>query len=140
MAELSTTWVKSRPLELPTGMLRICSMLTVRPTEVVLATGWARTTIARLNSPEPLDSIKRMVDAYGEKMLRGDTEVGFAVRHFVKDLELAAQSMEALDMRPHGLKGALDAYRSIADAGHRNDGIQSLIRLYDNIDPNSQKA
>ncbi|MGH6920910.1 MAG: NAD(P)-dependent oxidoreductase, partial [Geminicoccaceae bacterium] len=45
-----------------------------------------------------------LLETYGQAMLHGDTQAGFFVDHFVKDLTLAKQSAERQGMTPSGLE------------------------------------
>lgn len=69
-------------------------------------------------------------DAYGRAMLDRDTQAGFFVDHFVKDLALARDAAVTQGLAPRGVSAALDAYRSLSDRGLGQAGIQALIRLY----------
>ncbi len=60
------------------------------------------------------------------RMLAGDDAPGFLVRHFIKDLELAATC--GLDLP--GLGAALAQYRRLAAAGGGDLGTQALARWY----------
>jgi 3-hydroxyisobutyrate dehydrogenase len=71
-----------------------------------------------------------LLEAYGKAMLSGDTQAGFFVDHFVKDLSLAKEAAEQHGLAPGGLAAALDAYRALSGKGLGQAGIQSLIRLY----------
>jgi 3-hydroxyisobutyrate dehydrogenase len=74
-----------------------------------------------------------LLDAYGEAMLRGDTQAGFFVDHFVKDLTLARDAARRQGLDPGGVTAARDAYQVLSDRGLGQAGIQSLIRFY--LDP-----
>jgi 3-hydroxyisobutyrate dehydrogenase len=63
-------------------------------------------------------------------MLRGDTQAGFFVDHFVKDLTLAREAAQRQGLASGGLEAALDAYRELSRRGFGQAGIQSLLRLY----------
>jgi 3-hydroxyisobutyrate dehydrogenase len=71
-----------------------------------------------------------LLEAYGKAMLSGDTQAGFFVDHFVKDLSLAREAALRRGLAPGGLEAALDAYRALSGKGLGRAGIQSLIRLY----------
>lgn len=65
------------------------------------------------------------------RMLSGDFAPGFYVKHFVKDLALAADgATKELDFDVPGLALALARYRELAARGHAEDGTQALYRLY----------
>jgi 3-hydroxyisobutyrate dehydrogenase len=71
-----------------------------------------------------------LLEAYGKAMLSGDSQAGFFVDHFVKDLTLARDAAQRHGLAPGGLEAALDAYRALSRQGFGQAGIQSLIRLY----------
>jgi 3-hydroxyisobutyrate dehydrogenase len=73
-----------------------------------------------------------LLEAYGKAMLSGDTQAGFFVDHFVKDLTLAREAAAHQGLTPGGLAAALEAYRALSRQGLGQAGIQSLIRLYRN--------
>jgi 3-hydroxyisobutyrate dehydrogenase len=71
-----------------------------------------------------------LLEAYGQAMLRDDTQAGFFIDHFVKDLTLAREAARRQGLASGGLEAALDAYRGLSRRGFGQAGIQSLIRLY----------
>lgn len=64
------------------------------------------------------------------RMLAGDFAPGFFVKHFIKDMTLAAEAADGLALDLPGLELALRRYRELAEAGRENDGTQSLYQLY----------
>jgi 3-hydroxyisobutyrate dehydrogenase len=65
------------------------------------------------------------------RMLSGDFSPGFYVKHFVKDLTLAADgAAHELGLDAPALGLALARYRELAASGHAEDGTQALYRLY----------
>ena len=65
------------------------------------------------------------------RMLAGDFAPGFFVKHFIKDMDIAAASADALALDTPGLDLALALYRRLAAAGGSEMGTQALYRLYD---------
>ncbi len=64
------------------------------------------------------------------RMLADDFEPGFFVKHFIKDMAIAADSANKLSLDTPGLELALRLYRQLADQGFQDDGTQALFRLY----------
>ncbi len=64
------------------------------------------------------------------RMLQGDFNPGFFVKHFIKDMALAAGSADALGLDTPGLDLALARYRQLAEAGGGDCGTQALYKLY----------
>jgi len=64
------------------------------------------------------------------RMLAGNFDPGFYVKHFIKDMAIAAESADDLRLDTPGLDLALARYRELADAGCEDDGTQALYKLY----------
>ena len=64
------------------------------------------------------------------RILDGDFEPGFFVKHFIKDLKIAVASAEETSSNLPALKLALSQYEALAEMGKTEDGTQSLYNLY----------
>jgi len=64
------------------------------------------------------------------RMLAGNFEPGFYVRHFVKDLRIALESASELGIDLPGGQLAARLYESLIAAGYGEDGTQAIWRLY----------
>lgn len=64
------------------------------------------------------------------RILAGDFEPGFYVKHFIKDMAIAAAAADDLGLDTPGLDLALTLYRRVAEAGDGECGTQALSRLY----------
>jgi len=67
------------------------------------------------------------------RMLAGNFDPGFYVKHFIKDMAIAAESADGLRLDTPGLDLALALYRTLAAAGCEDDGTQALYKLYAQI-------
>ena len=61
------------------------------------------------------------------RILKGDYDPGFFVDHFVKDLSIAIEEAEKLELQLPGLSNAKRAYEYLKSMGHGSSGTQSLI-------------
>lgn len=68
---------------------------------------------------------------YGPRILRGDFEPGFFIKHFIKDMKLAAEAAEDAEADIPGMELALELYSELAEAGLEDKGTQALYLLYD---------
>ncbi len=66
----------------------------------------------------------------GPRMLKGDFAPGFYVKHFIKDMTIAADSSKDLGLDTPGLDLAKTLYQRLADKGYETDGTQALFRLF----------
>jgi 3-hydroxyisobutyrate dehydrogenase len=64
------------------------------------------------------------------RALSGDFAPGFYVKHFLKDMRIALESAEAMQLELPGLKQAKKLYDEVAARGWEENGTQVLLRLY----------
>jgi 3-hydroxyisobutyrate dehydrogenase len=65
------------------------------------------------------------------RMLDGNFEPGFFVKHFIKDLGIALEEAENMNLILPGLSLAKEMYDELRSQGSENDGTQALIKLWD---------
>lgn len=64
------------------------------------------------------------------RMLSGDFEPGFYIKHFIKDMKIALESARELGLKTPGLELALSLYEKLAEKGEENSGTQALFKYY----------
>lgn len=64
------------------------------------------------------------------RMIDGDFEPGFYIKHFIKDMGIALEEAEAMKMDTPGLTLAKRLYDALAEKGEENSGTQALYKLY----------
>ncbi len=64
------------------------------------------------------------------RIIKGDFEPGFYVKHFIKDMTIAIESAEAMAVDLPGLKLAKQLYAKLAAEGGEENGTQALFKLY----------
>lgn len=64
------------------------------------------------------------------RMIAGNFEPGFYVKHFIKDLTIALESAQAMRLDTPGLALAKQMYEKLAADGGEDLGTQALYRLY----------
>ncbi len=64
------------------------------------------------------------------RMVAGNFDPGFYVKHFIKDLSIALESAQVMGLRTPGLALAKQLYEELAAAGGEDDGTQALYKLY----------
>ncbi|RXJ02764.1 NAD(P)-dependent oxidoreductase [Anaerobacillus alkaliphilus] len=64
------------------------------------------------------------------KMIHGNFEPGFYIKHFIKDMTIALESAEEMGLLTPGLKLAKESYEKLAQQGQENSGTQALYKLY----------
>ncbi|QHE51666.1 NAD(P)-dependent oxidoreductase [Pontibacillus sp. HMF3514] len=64
------------------------------------------------------------------RMIDQDFEPGFYVKHFIKDMKIAIDAAEDMDVPVPGLKLAKELYDKLSEAGGDNNGTQALYKYY----------
>lgn len=67
---------------------------------------------------------------YGPRILKDDYSPGFFVKHFIKDLKIALDEAEKMNLILPATTGALTLYEQLADKGYNDAGTQALIKLW----------
>lgn len=71
------------------------------------------------------------VGSYGPRILKGDYTPGFFAKHFLKDLRIALDTADEMQLNLPATKQAKELYEALVDQqGLGNDGTQALIKLW----------
>jgi 3-hydroxyisobutyrate dehydrogenase len=65
------------------------------------------------------------------RMIDGNFEPGFYVKHFIKDMKIAIESAESMQVPVPGLKLAKELYDRFSQAGGDDKGTQALYQYYE---------
>ncbi|MEM1223463.1 MAG: NAD(P)-dependent oxidoreductase [Verrucomicrobiota bacterium] len=65
------------------------------------------------------------------RVLKGDFEPGFYVKHFIKDMQIAIDSSEGMGIFTPGLKVAKEKFDQIASQGLEDKATQAVIKAYE---------
>ena len=65
------------------------------------------------------------------RALKGDFAPGFYVKHFIKDMRIAIESAEEMEINLPGLKLAKTLYQKLAAQGGEDFGTQALLKIYE---------
>ena len=96
-------------------------------------------TYAKAKGLDPqvfLDSVStgaagsKQLDIFGPKILAGDYEPGFFMKHFVKDMKLALTEANMSELSLEVLSLVLANYEELEAAGYGNLGTQALMKYY----------
>ncbi|MDQ0413504.1 NAD(P)-dependent oxidoreductase [Mesobacillus stamsii] len=64
------------------------------------------------------------------RMIAGNFEPGFFIKHFIKDMKIALDEAKRMDMEVPGLSMALSMYEHLAEKGEENSGTQALYKYW----------
>ncbi len=116
---------------------KMVNQISIAPAMVGLCEALIYIKKAGLNPDSVLDSISTgaagswSLDNYAPRMLIGDFAPGFAVKHYIKDMKIALQSAEEMNLDTPGLKLALEMYEKLAAMGEAETGIHGLLKYYE---------
>ncbi|MBS4193802.1 NAD(P)-dependent oxidoreductase [Lederbergia citri] len=65
------------------------------------------------------------------RVLKEDYSPGFFIKHFIKDMGIALEEAEKMEIHLPGLELAKKMYDSLAEQGEENNGTQALIKYWD---------
>lgn len=65
------------------------------------------------------------------RMIQGDFEPGFYIKHFIKDMNIALEEAEKLGMEAPGLALAQSMYKRLAEQGEENSGTHALYKYWE---------
>lgn len=65
------------------------------------------------------------------RMIQGDFEPGFYIKHFIKDMNIALEESEKLGMEAPGLALAQSMYKRLAEQGEENSGTHALYKYWE---------
>jgi 3-hydroxyisobutyrate dehydrogenase len=66
------------------------------------------------------------------RMLKGDFEPGFYIKHFIKDMNIALEEADQLGMDAPGLALSKSIYDQLAEKGEENSGTQAIYKYWKN--------
>lgn len=116
---------------------KLCNQIAIAANMIGVCEALAYARTAGLDSRQVLTSISSgaagswSLSNLAPRILAGDLAPGFFVKHFIKDMGLAAESADALGLDTPGLDLALSLYRRLVEQGGAEQGTQALSRLYE---------
>lgn len=64
------------------------------------------------------------------RMIKGDFEPGFYIKHFIKDMNIALEEAARMEMNAPGLSLSKSIYEQLAEDGEENSGTQAIYKHY----------
>jgi len=116
---------------------KLCNQITIAANMIGVCEAIAYAKKAGLNPETVLQSISSGAAAswslshLAPRMLAGNFAPGFYVKHFIKDMAIAAESADRMALDTPGLDLALSLYRRLAEQGGGDFGTQALFKLYE---------
>lgn len=114
---------------------KLVNQILIAGTMAGLAEAWTYAEKSGLDLSLLFDALKtgaagsRSMDLYWPRLLKGDMEPGFFIKHFIKDMNLALNEAEKMNLDLPVLQQTRDEY---ADLKEDNLGTQALVDYYRN--------
>ena len=69
--------------------------------------------------------------SYAPRILKGDYEPGSFVHHFIKDMKLALEECEKMNIKLPGLETTYKVYNELEEKVRKTNGTQAIAKWYD---------
>ncbi|MFB5267586.1 NAD(P)-dependent oxidoreductase [Paenibacillus enshidis] len=113
---------------------KMCNQIAIASNMIGVCEALAYANQAGLNPEQVLKSIESgaagswSLSNLGPRMIAGNFEPGFYVKHFIKDMEIALESAKEMGMDTPGLTLAESLYRQLSELGYDEKGTQVLYK------------
>ncbi|HDR8181723.1 TPA: NAD(P)-dependent oxidoreductase [Bacillus thuringiensis] len=115
---------------------KMCNQIAIASNMIGVCEAVAYAKKAGLDPDKVLESISTgaagswSLSNLAPRMLKGDFEPGFYVKHFMKDMKIALDEAEKLQLPVPGLSLAKELYEELIKDGEENSGTQVLYKKY----------
>lgn len=118
---------------------KIANQVTIATTMIGLVEGLMYANAAGLDLEQYLTAIRggaagsKSLELYSGRILQGDMAPGFMTKHFIKDLGIALQECQKMNLSLPGLALAQQLYVSLAAHDEGDCGTQALVRAFERM-------
>ncbi len=115
---------------------KMCNQIAIASNMIGVCESMAYGLKAGLNLEDVLKSISSgaasswSLSSLAPRMIEGDYEPGFYIKHILKDIEIAIAEAERMQLNLPGLNLAKDLYNTLIEQGYAEKGTQALIKYY----------
>ncbi|HZG61299.1 MAG TPA: NAD(P)-dependent oxidoreductase [Anoxybacillus sp.] len=115
---------------------KMCNQIAIATNMIGVCEALAYAKRAGLDHVKVLESISTgaagswSLSNLAPRMMAGDFEPGFYIKHFIKDMKIALEEAERLGLQLPGLELAKAMYEQLAVKGEENSGTQALYKKY----------
>jgi 3-hydroxyisobutyrate dehydrogenase len=115
---------------------KMCNQIAIATNMIGVCEALAYAKRAGLDHVKVLESISTgaagswSLSNLAPRMMAGDFEPGFYIKHFIKDMKIALDEAERLGLQLPGLELAKSMYEELAEKGEENSGTQALYKKY----------
>jgi len=116
---------------------KLANQISIAPGMIGLAEALVFSKKAGLDQTRVVQSISAgaagswSMDNYGPRMIMRSFGPGFAIKHYIKDLKIALEAAEDMEMETPGLALALQIYEQLGENGELESGIHAIIKYFE---------
>lgn len=116
---------------------KMCNQISFAAGMISVAESMAYAKKAGLDQEKVLESITKGAAAswtlsnLAPRMIKGDFEPGFYIKHFLKDIRIALEVAETMKLEMPGLTLVKEMYEQLVEQGEENSGTQAIYKLID---------
>jgi 3-hydroxyisobutyrate dehydrogenase len=117
---------------------KMCNQIAIATNMIGVCEALAYAKCSGLDPLKVLESISQgaagswSLSNLAPRMISGNFAPGFYVKHFIKDMKIALEEAEKMNLQLPGLALAKAMYEELAAAGEENSGTQALYKRYIN--------
>lgn len=115
---------------------KMCNQIAIASNMMGVCEALAYAQHAGLNANTVLKSIESgaagswSLSNLGPRMMAGNFEPGFYIKHFIKDMGIALEAAKEMGLNTPGLTLAESLYKQLAAKGYEDKGTQALFNYY----------
>ncbi|MFD3447922.1 NAD(P)-dependent oxidoreductase [Microbacteriaceae bacterium 4G12] len=115
---------------------KMCNQIAIASNMIGVCEAIAYAEKAGLSPEKVLESISTgaagswSLSNLAPRMIRGNFEPGFYIKHFIKDMKIALEEASLMNLDVPGLELAKQMYEKLAEEGEENSGTQALYKRY----------
>lgn len=115
---------------------KMCNQIVIASGMIGVCESLAYGIKAGLNMEDVLKSISSgaagswSLSNLAPRMIKGDFEPGFYIKHFMKDMKIALDEAEKMNLQLPGLQLAKTMYAELIEQGYGENGTQALYQYY----------
>lgn len=115
---------------------KMCNQIVIASNMIGVSEAMAYAVKSGLNPETVLKSISSgaagswSLSNLAPRMIQGDFEPGFYIKHFIKDMTIALEEAEKMGMEAPGLALSLSLYKELAERDEENSGTQALYKYW----------
>ncbi|HEO8420787.1 NAD(P)-dependent oxidoreductase [Niallia sp. FSL W8-0635] len=116
---------------------KMCNQIAIASNMIGVTEAIVYAKKAGLDPEKVLDSISTgaagsfSLSNLAPRMIKGDFEPGFYIKHFIKDMRIALKEAEGMNMETPGLSLAETLYTHLSAKGEEDSGTQALFKYWD---------